>query len=302
MKCFATRLLAIIVLIVCSGPLVADRYVAENQEECCRPICCYECSCNPLYCGALDLQVHAGIAPVIWQDRGEFLALRCPVGTVNPIFSLFEIPKFSTFFKMPWTVGGQIGYAVSDNVRVYLEANYLQARRKDLSIVVPAIPGSLPIAITFNHKRYSLIDAYVGVQYYHDRICDFASFFFGFKAGLTHHRRVLFSPVIVPPILPPTPVTFTDLVLLHRNTVPSGGVNVGVDFCFCGCWALQLMAEAVVACGPHFSENFAFGQGGIGCGQGPFPLAPVGGINNLLITHVGVEVRFPITVGIRYSF
>ncbi len=304
MKFFATRLLAIFFLITfASAHNITANYETRNSDECCRTGC-YECSCNPLYCGAFDLQFQIGVAPLLWEGRGTFNAVQCPGVSGNPaVFSLFDIPKFSHFYKVPWIVGGQIGYALSDNVRLYVEFDYVQARTKDnVSLVSLATPVA---TITFDSQKYRLVEGYVGGRYYWDRWCDRTSFFLGIKAGFVHHHQVEFNSLITPPVSPAVaPVAFTDLVLFNRNTVPSGGINVGLDFCFCGCWSLVLTAELVASCGPQSNPNIAFGQPNAGCsGLAPQPSLPaLPNLNNLLIGHIGSELRFPITAAVRYSF
>ena len=329
MKDFASRFFLILFLITVSvftGTLNADHYRSDyrnEQQDCCQPsdCCrssCYECSCNPLYCGALDLQFHVGIAPMIWRNRGLINAVSCPSTVGAPggsaIFPLFQIPKFSTFYHAPWLIGGQLGYAISDNIRVYLEINYLQSRgKKDVALVSTtniSTAAATSNTFTFTLEKYRLVDAYIGARYYFDRWCDRTSFFLGFKAGLTHHKRVRFAAAFTAP-QPPAPQVVVaesaNVLFFHRNTVPSGGVNFGLDFCFCGNWSLVLTGEIVASCGPKNNKNIAFGQSGAGCGAvlGPqpvLPLVPFLSLNNLLIGGIGTELRFPITAAVRYSF
>ncbi len=306
MKFFTLRILATLFFIsLMSGPLLANRY--DDREECCEKTCntcCYECGCNPLYCGAWDLQGQVGVVPILWVDRGIINEVSCAqvvLAGSNSIFPLFNIPKFRTFFGIPWTVGGQIGYAASDNVRFYLEVNYLQARAKD-TVLLATVGVTPATSILFNTKKYRLIDAYIGARYYWDRWCERVSFFLGAKAGLTHRNRVQWSPTIT--VSPSEGVVIPPIDLFSRNTVPSGGINFGFDYCYCGCWSFVLTGEIVASCGPKSNSNIAFGQPGAGCTglavQGALPAVP--GINNLLIGTIGTEVRFPITAAVRYSF
>ena len=316
MKNFAARFLSILFLAttLLASNVYPDRSV--QYDDCCKPSCCYECSCNPLYCGALDLQLQVGAAPILWKDREHFNIIQCPglsVGGTPSIFELFEIPKFSSFYKVPWTIGGQVGYALSDNIRVYLEVNYLQAKAKRDAELVSApfnLTGTVVAnSLAFNVGKYRLVDAYVGARYYFDRWCDRVSFFLGFKAGLVHRRHINFNVALLNPT-PPAPVVIVpetpEVNFFGRNTVPSGGLNFGLDFCFCGCWSFVLTGEIVASCGPKSNGNIAFNQPGAGCDVlGPQPVlpGPVGlNINNLLIGHIGTELRFPITAAVRYSF
>ena len=125
MKRLYGKFLAALFLIAGSSgvPLHANE---SYYQDCCRPSCCYECSCNPLYCGAWDVQLQAGVEPIRWSNRGNFSLIQCAgVQAANPINVLFELPQFNHFYKVPWTVGGQFGYHHSDNVRLYVEVDYV---------------------------------------------------------------------------------------------------------------------------------------------------------------------------------
>ena len=260
--------------------------------------CCarqYECGCNPLYCGAWDLQIQAGVLPIIWRDRGNFSVVEFI--EEDPLNSLFDVPKFSTFFKLPWTVGFQCGYALSDNVRAYLEFNYSQAKGKNAVSLNNGAPSPFPeipqITVVFNNGNYKLFDMYVGGRYYFDRWCQNVSFFLGAKAGFVHHSRVKFSSTIrrqeadeIPAIFIP----FTnDLDLFKRNTVPSVGIDFGFDLCYCGNWSLVFASGVLASCGPSGNSNIMLNQSDFV-------------FSNLLIGNAGIELRFPVTLAVRYSF
>lgn len=284
--------LLVFAALCCISNLQADRY--EQEESCQTQSCCRrECGCNPLFCGALDLQIQAGVMPITWQSRGVVDVLMCTgVPMTNPITHIFTFPKYSTLFRLPFVVGGQIGYAISDNMRVYLELNYGQGRSKTTPTIAAATTPASSFVFT-SLSKYKVLDAYVGARYYWDRWCDRFSFFFGGKVGLTHHYNTAFTASSitagVTTIVIPTGVTpATNLFL--RHTVPSGGLNIGLDYCICGDWALAFTAELVASCGPKNNLNIIL----------PTPLVNIG--SNLLIGHIGTELRFPLTVALRYIF
>ncbi len=260
-----------------------DGYASESRDCCASS--CYECGCNPLYCGAWDLQVQGGVDPILWRNRAGLLG----VNTIGGLVSLFDTtPRFSKLFKVPWVVGGQVGYAWSDNTRVYLEFNYVQAKAKSDVVIntdfTPAIP------FVFGLNKYKLFDGYVGVRYYWDRWCDRLSFFLGGKVGFTHHKA-LNSSFSFSTTVPTTPSIAASPAYL-RNTVVAGGANVGLDVCFCGNWSLVITGEVVASCGPR-ATSLAVGS----------TVPVVGGVfTNLLFGGIGTELRFPVTAGIRYSF
>ncbi len=283
MKLFTAKYLSLM-LLACAvtgtmeASRCADNSCATEERGCCFSSC-YECGCNPLYCGAWDLQVQAGVAPAIWRNRGEWIAVNC--NTAPAVIAFAETPKFSKLFKTPWTVGGQVGYHMSDNSRLYVEFNYLQANRKsDASLVVLNNAAS---AFLVNASRYKLFDVYVGARYYWDRWCDRVAFFLGGKVGLTHRKSNDFTFTIGTTAFA-TPVNF------YRNSnVVSGGADFGLDFCFCGNWSFVITGAVIASCGPAFVQNIPISS-------------QVVLISNLLPGGVRTELRFPVTAGVRYSF
>lgn len=291
---FIPIVLAICLLASMSGSAKADSYEKGSYEECCRNRC-YECACNPLYCGAWDLQVQAGVVPISWHHSGAFYSVDCArfVGN-NPVQPLFSVPKFSKFFKKPWTLGGQLGYAYSDNARVYAEVNYLRSNGKHAVTLITINPLINPADVDiFTFGRYKLFDAYVGARYYFDRWCNRISCFVGVKMGLTHYEAVDFNTSllinggITPVVIIPESA---DARIYKRTTVISGGAHLGFDVGLCSNWSFAITGEIVASCGRHTSN---------------IPTVVTPGVNtqtNLLIGAVGTELRFPVTGAIRYSF
>ena len=274
------------------------------NDDCCQSSC-YECGCNPLYCGAWSLQVQGGVAPIVWRHRGELDLVSCASNDVNPIFALSsELPKFNKLFRVPWIVGGKVGYDFTDNVEVYVEFNYLQAKHKDVAnATFPILNVAGPIT-RFAFHKYKLFDAYVGARYYWDRWCDRVAFFLGGQVGLTSHRSTKAditlngSPVVLVPAVGsadcPRAATTTNARnhFFAHNTVISGGANLGFDVCFCGNWSLVVTGEIIASCGPktHTTSTFA-------------ALLPAPTLaSNLIVGCFGTELRFPVTAGLRYTF
>lgn len=235
MKITAKYLL--VALLACAGNAIhanyEHEYAGESRGNCCFGGC-YECGCNPLYCGAWDLQIDAGANFIKWRNRGDSYA----VDFVGSVLTIAPVPTFKDLFKTPWTVGGQVGYHWSDNTRVYLEFNYSQAKGKTFEVPI------------INLRKYKLFDAYVGARYYWDRWCDRVSFFLGGKVGLTHHQKTHadLAAGTTPTILTP------DVAFLGSNTVVSGGADFGFDICFCGNWSFVIQGAVIASCGPHFNS------------------------------------------------
>jgi hypothetical protein len=256
-----------------------------NGGDCCPRQ--YECGCNPLYCGAFDVQVQAGVAPITWRNRGAINGINCSL--TPSVVALFNAtPNFRKFFKIPWIVGGQIGYAMSDNTRVFVEFDYSQANGKDAVALTTdfAAPAG---AFTFTLNKYKLYEGYVGARYYWDRWCDHLSIFVGGKVGFVHHKKQnVVLAVAIPSTI--TAVAFAAQPFNKSNTVVSGGGHIGLDYCICGNWSLVLTGEVVASCGPRGVGIIALGTTG------------VGGVSNFITPSIGTELRFPVTLAVRYSF
>lgn len=269
-----------------------DDYASESRGCCFNQ---YECGCNPLYCGAFDVQVQGGVNPIIWTSRSPILGINCPTaGGATVVTTLYnKAPKFSKFFKTPWIVGGQVGYAMSDNTRVYVEFNYSQANgKKDVNVPTDfssTIIGAV-IPVTYSFHKFNVFDAYVGARYYWDRWCDRVSFFLGGKIGLTHHRR-LRADISFNSATPLTTPTLSDQEIFRSNTIVSGGANFGIDICICGNWSFIITGEVVASCGPRGIGNVSLGTVNI-----------LGFTNIIFNSPADTELRFPVTAAVRYSF
>lgn len=263
--------------------LKADYERGYADEGCC--LRSYECSCNPLYCGAWDLQIQTGVAPIKWRHRTASSIVDCTL--LSPLQDL-PLGSFKSFFKTPWVVGGQIGHHWSENVRVYVEFNYAQAKAKSFAAPVLA-PGQSFFCIG-DFDKYKVFDAYVGARNYTNRCwCDRIAFFLGAQVGLAHHkgsRGDLVTQVFgadVTALIPQADV-------LVSNTVVSGGANFGLDVCICGNWSFVVTGEVLASCGPRFNQNLII------------PVNTVTAATNILGASIGSEMRFPVTAGVRYSF
>ncbi len=277
-----------------------------NAYSDCAPECCdqvYDCG-DPLNCGSINFLVHGGVAPTLWRNRGDFSLVSCNAlntsGIGQTVVKLFELPKFSKFFHVPWIVGGQIGYALTDHIEVYLEANYRSSKAKNFVlnnvVLTPFENGN--VSFVFQNS-YRVIDAYVGARYYWGRCwCDRVAFFLGGKFGLVHHQPVNFQFLIVQQTCPiGAPLSSNgNTPLFLRNTVPAVGANFGFDWCIgCG-WSVVLMGEVVAANGPKSNANIVVPNS---CTGGILPaLLPT----NILIGNIETELFFPVTLGLKYSF
>jgi hypothetical protein len=285
---------------------LTNKSQADYNQDCCpvKEECCQEdtgCG-NPLRCGSVDFQIQAGVAPTLWRDRGNFSAITCN-GLAIPDFGrttvdLFKLPKFNKLFHVPWIVGGHIGYAITNNFETYVEFNYRQAKARDFTLLNVTIPNDVINIDIHPQSRYRVFDVYLGARYYWDLCwCYDVAFFLGGKFGLVHHKQVNFTFNFVSVNCPPAQALAASCApLFLRNTTPAGGLNIGFEWCL-GCnFSAVLTAEVVATCGPKGSLISGIN---FNCTN---PMLPTIFPTNLIVGHIGSEIFFPITLGLKYSF
>lgn len=271
--------------------------------------CNYESCGNPLNCGCFNIQAQAGVAPIVWTKRGCFQVVSCNAASltcagntpVGPLIPIFGMPSFSKLFRVPWTVGGKLGYALSDNTEVFLEFNYRQARAKDCFTSQTNLNLGLfvaqPIFAFSNVSKYKFYDVYLGARYYFDAcVCDRLSFFLGGQVGLAHHKGI--NATITSSSASNTCAApfSTCADLFGKHTGFAGGANLGAEYCICNGLSLVLTAEVLATCGPNGNPNICFP----GCTADV--VLPELRPTNFVIGNVGTELLFPVTLGLKYSF
>lgn len=259
----------------------------------------------PIQYHQFSFNVHAGIAPTVWTDRSPFYAISnnavTTFGAASNVVPLFNMPKFNHLFKLPWIVGGHLGYAIFDTTEIYGEFNYRQARQKTLDFCAIVLPSKIDtIAFTVSPcNKYQVFDGYLGVRYYGD-LCfsDRASYFVGGKFGLLHRKKVNFRFTTNSVVAPFAAGAFASqtYTLFEAENLPASGISAGINFnAWCGL-SVFLSAELVATCGPTNTTPIYF-NASTATSIDP-NLAP----SDFIVGQVGVELFFPITVGLRWYF
>jgi hypothetical protein len=248
-------------------------------------ILCIASQSNPLCWDAFDVQAQVGFEPIVWAHRAPVITGSPFPSSQSPVLQIFSNPRFSKFFHIPWTVGGQVGYAVCDSIRIYGECNYTQARHKpEILTITPTTPA---LFAEFIPTAFKLVDAYIGGQYYWDGWHDRVDFFCGAKLGLAHHFEITTTLNLIEPSV--ETLSLTNVLLSNHNTSISGGINAGCTICFCGNWLFLITGEIVANTGPNINQDIT--------------LSPtISHFTTAAIGSIGAEVRFPITAAIRYLF
>lgn len=253
---------------------------SKVQADCCNPCYdpCYDTCAGPLCAGSFSVQLKGGVVPTNYSDRGRIWITNPSLAT--PVFSLGRVPKFSRLFDTPWTVGLELGYAVSDHAQVFLEGNWQAASGKRFSS--DTLLGNFETR--FRHRDFETWGGYLGARYFFNNWFCNLSPFIGFKAGFVRTKKVDFSFD-----LDDTFVTRSSF--FHGHTGPSVGAQVGLNYNFCCNWNAVLTFEVVATHAFRNNGNVALPDTGI-----------VGAPTNISVGDIGYLVSYPITLGVRYDF
>jgi hypothetical protein len=262
-----------------SATVLKGYYAGDN--------CCYQetaCCVNeagPLVCGSWGVQVKGGVAPMFYTKRGPIYLTNALLPT--PVVTLFKASKYSDVYKTPWIVGGELSYAVTSNIQLFGEVNYRHGSPKTHNFSALFAGQNIPIRERLS--PFKAIGGYVGTRFFCDRWFDSVSPFWGFKIGVVHHKAIC-AATAVAGVASPTP-----LDIYHKNTVVSGGGQLGFDACVWGDLKFVFAAEIVATAGLKPNRNIVFADPAITLG-----------FTNFNQGDIGTELSFPITFGLRYDF
>jgi hypothetical protein len=252
-KALALSLLVALPAIATAKHYEEREYYRDEDSGCCG---------TPLFQCGWSLEVHGGIAPILWNNRDCFQLANAVTGTTTngtQLTALGGLPSFRNLYRLPWDVGFRVGYAVCENVEATLEFDYRQASARlydngfdccatstAVATVLPSLvslcyydanPADGTTTLSFNNlTRYQSYNGHVGARWYSPRYwCDSVSFFIGTKVGFSHHKQIDVTVTKSNQVGSATAVTeaiYSCTPLYFRNTTISAGGLVGFDYCF----------------------------------------------------------------------
>jgi hypothetical protein len=83
---------------------------------------------GPLIPGRWAFQVKGGIAPLLWFEKTSL--------------GFHELPHFNELFKLPFTLGGILGWSLNDHSQVFLDCSYVYARVRKGAVALPNCFGA----------------------------------------------------------------------------------------------------------------------------------------------------------------
>jgi hypothetical protein len=123
----------------------------------------------------------AGIAPAVFTRTGSIESKTILQSSGRAIPSIVNFDR-SDLFHFPWSLGGEVGYGLNEDIELFVSVDYFHARGKTIQLTnVPNVKGELD---SFGHLGF-----YFGGRYYFDVAQDFV-LFSGFKLGLAFVETV----------------------------------------------------------------------------------------------------------------
>ena len=229
---------------------------------------------------SFNVELHGGVVPIIWAGRGSDCTNQGD-----------RLPSFHDLFKIPFIVGGKVGWNWNECSEIFVQVDYVQAHGRcgSFSINCPSsVNGNAVIASGVG--KYTAIGFWVGSRYYFnlDCVCRALSFFAGLQVGFVQHRQIDIS-LSATSNVGTAPVSCHPMFL--RTTTISGGANFGLDLCLTPCLSLVLTGAVL--------GNGAIRNYPVICLETPLP-----GINSatVLVGRFQTELWFPLTLGLKFTY
>lgn len=245
-------------------------------------------------CNSMNFEFRAGVDPVVFSNRQDTLAIidnnSTDEGRLDKLYDGF---KFSDTFKTPWIVAGQFNWDISDCHTSFLELNYTRANGECVTrdISLRTVDAEVTGKDTLKFGDFSMFGAYFGYRYYADMF-SCASVYFGSKIGLGHYKDICVNIERTEPTDPNNTFNITNTAY-EKQTVVSGGLQVGMDYGFSDCASFLVQVDFL-------------GSGALCNTTNKFVLPQdndqLADNSNILFGKTGTLVSFPVTFGFSYNW
>lgn len=249
--------------------------------------------------------------------------------------NLCKSPKFNDIWSNGVLhVGGEIGYNTCDNGQMFVDLFYNRAsgdcvRTEGKYFKAPAgcdddcnycPTGDALTTLTRDdhYEDYSAFGAYLGHRHYFNRVwCDRISFFTGVKFGIQHRKDVCVCTTIPAQSIaytsgtPSQTITYdfaertglTATAICKSNAV-SGGLQLGLDYCWNDCWSFLIGVEVQATCPFKVNRNRVLdlaipNVSGTANAAGQYIVPQV---TNIVGCGFGTFVQFPVWAALRWEF
>lgn len=228
----------------------------------------------PLQCGHFGVEVRAAINPYSYTNRrgSIWISPSFPNGYANG-------STHHRTNRAPWSLGGEIQYALSNHVEAFGEVTYNHALGK------PQNPTFNGILAHETYTRFKALGFYLGGRYYFPRSCWGSSFFIAVKAGALYYDSRRYHPTVVSP----TVFDFNKNFYTRSTFVPSAGFQLGFDFLLCDGFSLTVTTEVLFSGPQKYNDNIV-------------PPTNTFGVTRIIAGQNGSVLSYPISIGIRRTF
>lgn len=270
-----------------------------------------QCYTGPLKPCEFSVSVRGG-AEYMWYAenvRNDYINSVAIFDGENPLLVIQEdtqrTSKFEDQFELPWTVVGEIGFALSSCTEVFADFHYGEAngRSSNYSLAYDEISlGEVVVkpAETYRiHEKYSDLEylgGTLGLRHYFEDFCGCIYPFVGVKAGVRHYDQVRAEISAVRNDVELTSQT-ERVAYYDSHNVVHGGFQVGLDMRFSDCFQVVAMLETLGSCGlkPHRAgKQFVYPEINEGEDFASSLNVPSRRTLNVL--------SFPVTIGMKLSF
>lgn len=285
------------------------------------------CSSGPLKPCEWSFTFRGGIEPGYYASRSDNDFIDTVAFTeVDAIGEVVEIetalvlqssnvrtPRYDSQVQMPWTLIGDLAFAISCNTEIFIDGLYGEARGKSTGydLVFGAIPSNLDptfpdvraeetYTVREDYSTFSYVGGNIGLRHYFSS-GGCGSLFIGAKVGARHY-----DPLHVEINASNSDGAFEPISKVYYSSynVFSGGLQIGYDIRICDCMHFVVMGELIGNCAlrPH-KPGYLVSEGETTTvGEGVDLLQQY--VSSVAIPgrRTGTLLTLPITAGVKITF
>lgn len=315
--------------------LLMASWAPVNGDNCCAPR-------GPLKPCEMTASVRGGVEWMYYPDRKRNDYVNCVASTIVvdsteeiadvTVFNDGQVdtgttPKFTDQFNLPWTIVGEIGYALSCNTEIFADFHYGRANGKSRSYVkefdaltnpAEVLPITPPPIVEYKPAQYwdftedysdlKYFGGTIGFRHYFEPICNKAYPFFGVKAGVRHFdpiRAVVTGVLTTSDSESEGDTEIQEGIYYDSYNHLHGGFQMGFSLKCGDCFSAFVMVEALGTCGfkTHESGFYFFDNGGTEeLDEGVTTITAYESALKVPARNTFNILSFPVTVGVQYHF
>ena len=235
--------------------------------------------------GSWSIGIKGGIHPAWYTVRSDSFFFEQPSPEdLNPIKK--RLDTFNRQYELPWIAGGEISMILCPRLEIFAEGDYTAAFSKKIERSLNSSNNESEDddynTYEVKFSNYRATGGYLGVRAYSPSFwcCQFAAFI-GAKMGLLYRQHASgFWEFELD-----NEYTSLGAQSFKKGWVPSGGIQVGVNYDPVCCYSLFLKVEILL--------SGCWGTGHFNAGDpGPY----------VVLGQTGPVMSLPVTMGVRMNF